>query len=85
MQRVDTSAPRCPRPLRAAEQTYQANATLAGWLGLQPLQSLHMPVPLNILFLGFAVRGRGERGQQQHSMPQTFTQQQQAVTPGDCC
>jgi hypothetical protein len=37
---------------------YQTSPSLAAYLGLGPVEQLHMPLPLHIVFLGFQVRRR---------------------------
>jgi hypothetical protein len=42
-------------------QEYLQAANLAAYLGLQTVDGLHMPVPLNVLFIGFAVSAVAQR------------------------
>ncbi|KXZ55672.1 hypothetical protein GPECTOR_2g1222 [Gonium pectorale] len=42
-----------------SRQEFLASANLAEYLGLAPVESLHLPVPLNVILLGFAGDGNG--------------------------
>jgi hypothetical protein len=43
-------------------QEYLNAKTLAQYLGLTPVEQLHMSVPLHIVFIGFMVRAAAARG-----------------------
>ena len=44
----------------APAQTYVRSGNLAAYFGLHPVRSLHLPVPLNLVFVGFQGEGNLE-------------------------
>lgn len=49
-----------------------SNATLAEYLGLHQIHSLHLPVPLNVVLVGFAGDGNGGVNVSQHELNEWF-------------
>ncbi|KAG2435642.1 hypothetical protein HXX76_006844 [Chlamydomonas incerta] len=59
------------RNFDSAEE-FLGNSTLAEYLGLHQIQSLHMPVPLNVVLVGFAGDGNGGVNVSQHELNEWF-------------